>query len=437
MKHRLGLILLLILMVGCSAEPSSVPITSQEPAITSSPIPVTLTLTPSPLPPTDTPLPPSLTSTPEPYPLPNPEDVLGVITVWYAYTSAATGEYRAIADLVLLANTKFPNLVVKTVQVPFGEIFTKFRNEASMGNGPDILLAPNDQLGSMARDQLILQLDPYVQGHVGDISPMGIGGMQVDGKLYGIPESSKVVALYYKKSMVENPPATTEELLGLVREGKLLVNHLDSYFLYGWANAFGGQLFDEKNRCIADQGGWEEALNYLLELKEVGAIFDTDYGGVERQFLRGGAAMYINGSWNLRDYQKVFGKNLGVIMMPSGPGGPANPFVGVDGFYVNRFSQNKEAAISLALFMASQESEQIFTDRGGHIPVHDGVTINDQLLSAFSQAVDTGTIRPQGREFDNYWGPFREMFIAVLENGVSPDDAVATACSKMNRANGK
>jgi branched-chain amino acid transport system substrate-binding protein len=54
MKHHITLILLLVLMAGCTAEPSIVPTTSPAPTQTSSPIPPTATITPSPLPPTET-----------------------------------------------------------------------------------------------------------------------------------------------------------------------------------------------------------------------------------------------------------------------------------------------------------------------------------------------------------------------------------------------
>lgn len=437
MKYRITLILLIVLMTGCFADSAVYSTVSPAPRMTASPAPPTATFTASLVPPTATftssPVPPTTTN----IPLPESVDVSGEIIIWYAYTSAATGEYRAMADVTYIAGKRFPNLAIKPVQVPFNEIYSKFQAEASTGNGPDLLLAPNDQLGSMVRNQLLLQLDPYVQGRLEDISSMGIQGMQVDGKLYGIPESSKVVALYYKKSLVNDPPETTDELLSLVRDGNLLVNPLNAYHLFGWVNAFGGQLFDENDRCIAYQGGWDKALSYLLELKDAGAIFEPDTGIAENLFLRGGASMLIDGSWVLKDYQKVFGDNLGVVPMPTGPQGPAGPFVGIDGFYVNRFSKNKEAAISLALFLTNEESGQIFSDRGGHVPVNMGVTSTDPLLLAFSQAVDYGTVRPQSREFDNYWGPFGYMFMSVLEGEVLPKFAPTTACLKMNQANGK
>jgi branched-chain amino acid transport system substrate-binding protein len=57
MKRRLVLILTLILMAGCSAEPTPAPASPAESAMTSSPVPATATFTPSPLPPTETPTP--------------------------------------------------------------------------------------------------------------------------------------------------------------------------------------------------------------------------------------------------------------------------------------------------------------------------------------------------------------------------------------------
>lgn len=287
------------------------------------------------------------------------------------------------------------------------------------------------------RDRLILQLDPYLGGQLGDVIPVGVQGMQVGGKLYGVPESSKLVALYYKTSMVETPPITTQELLALVQDGKLLVNHLSSYFLYGWAGAFGGQLFDDQNRCVADEGGWVEALEFLLQLQEAGAIFDSDYGYVENLFLRGGAAMYVNGPWRLTDYKQVFGDRLGVVALPMGPTDPAEPLLEVEGFYVNRFSKNVEAAVSLALFLSGSESGQVFMDKGGHVPVNSKVTIIDPYISVFYQAAETAFIRPQSTEFNHFWGPFDNMFIDVLLNGVPPEQAVSKACKELDNLNGK
>lgn len=71
MKHCITLILLFILMAGCSAEPVIFPTASPAPTMTTSPVPPTVTSTPSPILPTETALPPTVTytSTPAPQPL--------------------------------------------------------------------------------------------------------------------------------------------------------------------------------------------------------------------------------------------------------------------------------------------------------------------------------------------------------------------------------
>ncbi len=70
MKHRITLILLILLVTGCTAEPAMVPTASPAPTMTVSPIPPTATIIPSPIPPTETPLPPTITYTPTPTPQP-------------------------------------------------------------------------------------------------------------------------------------------------------------------------------------------------------------------------------------------------------------------------------------------------------------------------------------------------------------------------------
>ena len=79
MKHRIALILLLVLMAGCTAEPAIVPTTSPAPTLTASPVPPTSTITPSPIPPTETPIP---SPTPLPGKLVLPVDTLGKSIPW-------------------------------------------------------------------------------------------------------------------------------------------------------------------------------------------------------------------------------------------------------------------------------------------------------------------------------------------------------------------
>ncbi|MBN2549454.1 MAG: extracellular solute-binding protein [Anaerolineales bacterium] len=365
-----------------------------------------------------------------------PAGPTGEVTLWHAYQTGSSEE-ATLTELITNAKKEYPNLTINVLQIPFSDIFNKLQTEIAAGGGPDLWVSPNDDLGNWVRAGLLLPLDDKLAGKLDKVSGPGVDGMKVDGKIYGVPESAKAVALYYNKSLLPTPPTTTDEVMALVKEGKSLVNVQGAYHLFGWSMAFGGSLLDADGKCVADQGGWVDFMQYLVDLKAAGAVFEPDYGKAETPFRQGQTAMFVNGPWALGDYKKDLGDNLGVVPMPAGPKGPAGPLNGIDGFYVTSTSKNVDNAVALALFLVSQASSQIYTDKAGHVPIRSDVTSADPLISAFALASATGFPRPQSKEFANYWTPFGDMFTKVLEGALSPADGVKEACAAMNTANGK
>ena len=91
------------------------------------------------------------------------------------------------------------------------------------GWGPDLYWGTSSNLPFYLDAGVLLDLSLYVDStDLEHFLPYAIDGMTSNGSLYGIPQSSKAVALYYRKSTVPTPPTTTAELLSLVRSGKLL-----------------------------------------------------------------------------------------------------------------------------------------------------------------------------------------------------------------------
>ena len=362
--------------------------------------------------------------------------VTGEVTLWNAYQTGSAEE-TTLAELIKNAQAANPDAKINVLQVPFADIFNKYQTEVAAGGGPDMFVAPNDSLGDWVRADMVLALDDKLAGKLDGVSQTGVDGMKVDGKLYGVPESAKAVALYYNKSMVDNPPKTTDELLQMVKDGKKLQLYLGAYHMFGLTGEFGGKLLDENGKCVADQAGWAEAMQYVLDLKKAGAIVESDYAKAETPFRQGQAAMFLNGPWALGDYKKDLGDNLGVVMIPSGPGGKANPLNGIDGFYVNPNSKNPDGAVNLALFLTGKDSAQIYTDKAGHVPIRSDVKAADPLVSAFAEASASGFPRPQSEEFAQFWTPFGDAWTKVIEGASTPADAVKAACAAMNKATGK
>ena len=76
-------------------------------------------------------------------------------------------------------------------------------------------------------------------------------------------------------------------------------------------------------------------------------------------------------------------------------------------------------------------------DSAGHIPANTTITATDPITVGFAAQVATGFARPTAKELDNYWGNFGNAIVAVIDKGTDPAAAVATACSAMDKANGK
>ena len=329
-----------------------------------------------------------------------------------------------------------PGMTVTAFYLPYDYISNMYVTEVHAGRGPDMVILPNYELNYFTRVGVVRNLDFYLEGRLEQFYPSAVEGMKADGHLYGVPESAEAVALYYNKSRISTPPSTTSELMVAVQNGTKIVLPQNPYYLFGFWGAFGGQLMNDQGRCIADQGGFAPAMQYLVDLQNAGATFTTDLGIADSLFTTGAVDMIINGPWMLNDYRTVLTSNLGLALIPAGPTNPATPINSVDGFYINPNTQNFTSTAELALFMTNQSSSQIFTDIGGHIPIRSDVTSTDPLINAFAQSSAQGFSHRTETGFDSFWGPFYDMVNNVMAGNVSPTSGVMIACDTMNQLNG-
>ncbi len=360
--------------------------------------------------------------------------------LWHSYTD---GENDALNQVIAGVHATDLTLTIVPVFVPFENIFNDYLNAVLVdGAGPDLLIVPNDLLGDHTRAGAVLNLTSYINEgtDLANVQQTAIDGMKVGGVLYGIPESAKAVALYYNKSAITTPPATTTELLNMVQsQGKTFGTTGGPYFNYPFWGSFNGQLMNNSGFCIASQtNAFASAMSYFVSLRNAGAEMRGDYATVQNDFIVGNYDMIVDGPWGLTTYKAALGADLGVAILPDGPTlANAKPLTGIDGFYVNPNKvANATTLVDLALAMTNQASAQIWMDTGSHIPVRTDVTVSDPLIETFAQAAAQGEARPQNPQFSNYWTPFADAINFVLDGTVAPATAVTNACRQMNELNG-
>lgn len=352
------------------------------------------------------------------------------ITIWHAY-GTGSAEETALAKVLEQAAVDLPQYKINVLQVPFNDIFNKYDTDVAAGGGPDMFIAPNDNLGGEARAGTIADITDLLAGKLGDYTELSQGGMMYDGKMYGVPESLKAVVLWYNKDMLATPPATTDDLKALMEGGTPISISFSCYHHWGFYGSFGGKIFDDNYKFVTDadnQAKITDAMTYLNDLYQIAVKNGwprNDSDGLA-PFTEGTTAAITNGNWAMGDYQKALGDKLGVAPLPSGPGGNANPLLGVDGWYINPNSQNQEAAVDLALYLTGAKSEQIMMDDAGHVPAVTTVNVTNPLIQGLLDAFKNAYVRPQAEAMGNYWGNFCGTD-QVFDAGTPAADWVKTA----------
>ncbi|KRT62430.1 MAG: extracellular solute-binding protein [Chloroflexi bacterium CSP1-4] len=366
-----------------------------------------------------------------------PATLSGALTIWHAYgSSGGRAEFNAFSRILEKVQAANPGLTITAVEQPFSDIFTKFETASAAGGGPDMFIAPNDNLGNEVRGNFLVDLTGKIDDVLANTNEVSVSGSQVDGKVYMVPESLKAVAMYYDTAKVPTPPKTTAELLAFVQGGGKVGILSGAYFGWGFYFGFGGKIFNDDGSCAATaNSGVADGIKFVADLKAAGALVDADYNKVNDAFKSGKIDIILNGNWTLGDYRTAR-PAAAVAPVPAGPGGPSSTMVGVDGWYINASSKNQDLAIAVATELVSQASQEIYVDVAGHVPSNTGISIVDPLVKSFSDAINLGVARPQSKEFGNYWGNFGNAWDEVLLKGGDATAAVAKGCTDMDVANG-
>jgi arabinogalactan oligomer/maltooligosaccharide transport system substrate-binding protein len=365
----------------------------------------------------------------------------GTLTVWEAYGASGTTEKDTFDKMVANVMAANPGLTVTVTDVPFANLFTNFETQAGAGSGPDLYIAPNDNLPKEARAGLlkdVSDLIPTLTAAPYNTSKVAIDAATVDGKLYEIPESMKAVELFYNNTVLKTAPVTTDDWKANAKQLGWVygANGGGSYYQWGLFSSFGGTIMDPTTgKCTADQKGVADALKWLSEMKAAGMKFYQNDGDAKADLLSGKIAGFIDGPWQSGDLTKALGAKLSVVAGPTGPGGEWAPMTAPDGFYINAASANADLAVQFALQMLLPANEQLFAN-AGHLPANTTLQPTDPIAQSFAALMPKGFARPTLKQLDGYWGNFGNALVAVIDKGTDPTKAVADACAAMNKANG-
>jgi len=380
-----------------------------------------------------------------------PGAAAGTLTIWADNTRAPV-----LTD-VAKAFTAATGVPVKVYEIGFGQIRDGLVLNGPAGTGPDIVVGANDWLGKLVTAGVVEPLDLGTKASSFEQSALTAFTYEApDGTahLYGMPEMSEAIALYYNKDLVPTAPTTWDDLKTMATDLQtnnkatqgFCMQRGDPYHTEPMLTGFGGYVFGTNSdgsynpaELGLDSPG---ALKYAEQLdamvKAHILVDNVDYGAcatqMEKPSATASSAMWITGPWELANFEKS-GINFGVAPIPTMDKTP-RPFVGVQGFMVSAFAPNKLLAKSfLTDYVATDDTFNALWAQDKRIPawkpVETTVMASDPYLPAFAASAKNADPLPAIPQMDSVWTDWTNAINLIFAQSQAPDSAMQDAASKI------
>jgi len=364
------------------------------------------------------------------------------IRIWADDTRAAI--------LVELADDFLNAYNVELVVEEVSGIRDQFIIAAPAGEGPDIIVGAHDWIGSLILSGLLAPID--LGDKASSFTESSLAGFTyTDGQLYGMPYATENLGFFYNTDLVSEVPTTWQGVMDLgaqlQAEGKvqyaMALAGTPTYDALPMQTAFGGYIFG-----LNEDGSWNPndiglgsdgeiaALSFMRAQIEAGLIpdsFDWDTG--HTLFETGQTAFLMAGPWALERI-RASGVPYAVTSFPAAEEGgePGAPFLGIQGFMVNAFSENVLLAQAfLTEFVATEEIMQQLYETGNRpsafIPVLEAT--DDPDLAAMGVAGANATLMPYIPEMGSVWGAWGSGVTLALTGEQPVADAMADTVTQI------
>ena len=327
-------------------------------------------------------------------------------------------------------------------ELGFGDIRDQFKTAAPAGEGPDMIIGAHDWLGELAVNGLLAEID--VSDVADQFLPASLAAFVYEGVQYGLPYAAENVAFLRNTELVPDNPeswddvrAVSEQLIddGASQYGFIMFDN-NPYHFFPVQTAFGGYVFGltedgyDPGDVGIDSDGSIAAAAYLEAYGSDGLMpSGIDYDVMHTMFETGDAAMIITGPWAIPRIEES-GVSFEVAGIPSGPGGVGKPFLGVQGFMVSAFSENKILAEAFLFdYIATLETMQSLYSADPRPPamLEARENLEDEIMLGFVAAGSDGLAMPAIPEMSSVWSAWGNAMELVRTGESSAEDAFGNA----------
>lgn len=240
---------------------------------------------------------------------------------------------------------------------------------------------------------------PLKQQVTEKVFPNVIETASFEGKLYAAPFNTNTQLLWYRKDLVEKPPATWDEMIDqaekLEEAGTIQVqaNRYEGFMV--WANALiesaGTPILSGPETVDLEQEPTEKALEVMGRLANSSAappsLSTSDEDSARLGFEAGESAFMTNYTFAYASAQAEapdIGKEMGFARFPRVDAGkPSKPPLGGFNLAVSSYSKNKDVDFEAAACLANKDSQLTAVELDGLPPSRSDLYTNKVVTKAY------------------------------------------------------
>ena len=333
---------------------------------------------------------------------------------------------------------------VTTRRVPDSSYWAKLDLEIPTEAGAELFewrhdAAPQVPVGEFVVDQADkLRVDPC------QYTDPAWDAVQYQGHTIGLPVSAETVALYYNEAIVEDPPETLAEMQAVMADHHDPANdqyglniHLGPYHLSGFAQAYGGEIYDgETDELGLTSDAVERGFRvFFEELAPYTADPDNEYAEYYRAFENDNTAFAIDGPWRVESLSET-DVEWGVTTLPALPdGGEMRPYMSVQMLYfstrIDADPIEGQVARQFAEWYTTNESVlRRKANRARYVPVYAPLVGDSELpdlTRVFSEQCARGYPMPANMKMHQVWGPVGDLVEGLYEGETDLAEGLAAA----------
>ena len=288
-------------------------------------------------------------------------------------------------------------------------------NYAWLEDSPDIVYIQAPDIGNLVRSGFLEPLD-FSDDVTSRFTDVAFSAFTLSGQCYGVGYNNSTSGLIYNKALISEDelPETWDEFFALAESLTIqdengdytqtgtLLNVRNMWFVYPIIKEYGGYYYGRLSDGTynpydvgLDSAGMLSYVEKMKELQAEGLVLSTrvaSESNIVSAFGEGKVAMMLYGLWSA-DYFKSVGVDYGIASLPAhGDGTSSQPLTTVEGFVVNRYSDNLDAAKEFLNYLLQYENQQALIETGNGYELKTGARNPTNLSVIASDYVQSDSI---------------------------------------------